>query len=228
MRLRKRIEIGQRFGRLVILRDLGSRRIGTSLRPHVEAACDCGAVVQLLESNVRIGKTRSCGCLKAEATAARNTTHGMSGTFIYSVWCNMHRRCSDPTSKSYPDYGGRGIKICDQWKDFSSFYADMGMPPSSNYTIDRIDNDGDYEPRNCRWASRKQQAANTRTTKNVVLNGVEMPFSLACQTLGYSSAALRTMAKRRQWPYQRAVEFYANRPKAAFHSNGRPKTKTIA
>lgn len=92
---------------------------------------------------------------------------------LYSVWQSMRRRCLTPTSKQYHDYGGRGISICRQWDSFEQFISDMGPRPSAQHTLDRIDNDGNYEPGNCRWATRKEQQRNRRVTKRVTIGGRE-------------------------------------------------------
>jgi hypothetical protein len=116
--------------------------------------------------NLSTGKTQSCGCLFAE-TLGNRRTHGMSRTPTYGVWQDMRKRCENPKSKSYPDYGGRGIKVCKRWLRFENFLADMGERPSLQHEIDRVDNDGDYKPGNVRWINDGQaQTRNRRKKKN--------------------------------------------------------------
>lgn len=116
--------------------------------------CECGKVFTAREGNVNSGRTRSCGCAKKHA-------HGLWRTPTYVSWQNMIARCYRPNVNRYERYGQRGIKVCARWKDsFIKFVSDMGLRPSTDYSIDRINNDGNYEPSNCRWATRLQQAAN--------------------------------------------------------------------
>lgn len=139
--------------------------------------CACGQTVVTRGSRVRSGHVKSCGCLAAEIHSERSFKHGHAGnhrrgtrqTKTYQAWCNLRLRCSNPNNKRYASYAGRGIKVCDRWRDsFENFLSDMGEAPPGT-SIDRIDNDGDYEPGNCRWSDRTQQARNKTTTKlNIV------------------------------------------------------------
>lgn len=153
---------GERYGRLIAIRRLDRRRNGHTVWL---CKCDCGNETEVVIGSLRNGLTRSCGCLNAE----RRIEHGMTHTRLYGVWLGMRRRCDYKKHRDYPNYGGRGIKVCPQWRDsFSSFYEwaiANGYDETAPYmacTLDRIDPDGDYEPSNCRWVDAKTQANNRR------------------------------------------------------------------
>lgn len=133
--------------------------------------CDCGNEVQRTAEPIRAGVVVSCGCHGRSARAAAKTKHGHavrgSAHPLYFTWTNMRGRCNNPLDANYKHYGGRGISVCARWDDFSAFLEDMGEKPSPDHSIDRIDNNGNYEPSNCRWATKLTQSRNTRTCKPV-------------------------------------------------------------
>lgn len=145
---------GQRFGRLVVVEEAGRDK---QSKVMWQCKCDCDGTATVVSSNLKSGNTKSCGCLIEEA----HTKHGMCGTPEYSSWEHMIQRCTNPSNNKYNDYGGRGITICERWKDFANFFEDMGARPA-DHEIDRINNDGNYEPGNCRWTTRTKQCRNMR------------------------------------------------------------------
>lgn len=160
---------GTTYGNLTVLRRDFSR---TDCGPRWECQCSCGKVKTLFATQLRQGKTTSCGCKLPEEARARAITHGRSKTPEYRSWCSMNSRCNNRGHHAYPHYGGRGITVCERWKSFELFLADMGPRPSLKHSIDRIDVNGNYEPGNCRWATTLEQRLSSRGVRNVEINGV--------------------------------------------------------
>jgi hypothetical protein len=159
---------GQRFGRLIAL---GPVHQNGKLAWHCR--CDCGQEKAVMGNHLRSGKTQSCGCLHREKlrTKGINARHGMSQSRVYKLWRAMRKRCQDINAANYHRYGGRGISVCERWQSFENFYSDMGEPPSDQHSLDRIDNDGNYEPTNCQWATINEQAQNKSTTIQLTYTG---------------------------------------------------------
>lgn len=155
--------LGHRFNRLIVV----SKAPTISVRnKRWLCRCDCGTEKIVAQSELRSGKTQSCGCLRREVTALNKTKHGNARrglhTKEYLIWRGMLSRCHNPSNPAYPDYGARGISVCERWRSsFSTFLADMGNCPAG-LSIDRISNDGGYFRENCRWATAVQQAQNRR------------------------------------------------------------------
>lgn len=157
---------GKQFGKLTVT----GRGEGPTPRPYWTCVCECGGAVTVSGDNLRRGKATSCGCRVAEKNAELRMTHGHTvndgRTPEYGSWSGMNKRCHNPNNRAYPDYGGRGIQVCPEWREsFEAFYAHIGPKPGPGYSVDRINNDGNYEPGNVRWATAKEQANNRRNSK---------------------------------------------------------------
>ena len=176
---------GQKFGRLTAISAEQDFRWGRNVLFWF-CKCDCGGSKKVLAWSLSRGVTNSCGCLEQE----NRITHGQTGTSMYRIWSGIVQRCTNPKSKAYCWYGGRGIKICDRWLKFENFLFDMGDRPAK-HTIERINTNGDYEKDNCRWATMKEQARNTSRNIIVEFKGERRCLQDWAKFLGYSHETLR-------------------------------------
>ena len=210
---RKLIDLsGQTFGRLTVLnegprmprRSLKVRRI-TGERTW-NCLCSCGKQHNITHGSLVSGNGRSCGCLERDLTIKRNHKHGHASRAFtspeYDIWCGIIKRCTSPR---YKNYHGRGIQICPRWRDsFEAFYADMGPRPSCDHSIERIENDGDYTPNNCRWATRTEQAHNKRNNRWITYNGETLCWTDWGRRLNTSAGTIQGRL-RAGWSIERTL-----------------------
>jgi hypothetical protein len=189
----KEIRIGDSFGRLMVVQAEHWSRI--------ECKCSCGGVHVARAGNLLSGKTKSCGCIRKEKN--NHVTHGGTGSLTHTRWLVMRRRCSDANSVGYENYGGRGIRVCERWSDFSAFLADMGECPPG-MTIDRVDPNGNYDPGNCRWATKLTQARNTRANRVLEFNGQTKCLEEWAEQYGMNSRSLMSRL-RLGWSVEKAL-----------------------
>lgn len=187
--------VGRRFGRMVAIEEtkLGGNSAWV-------CRCDCGQTKAVRSGHLLSGATRSCGCLKRETSSAIRIQHGFArmGNVRreYRTWQNMKSRCDNPNVKEYQYYGGRGIKVCEHWRhSFVNFLHDMGIAPPGK-SIERENNNGDYEPENCRWATPVEQSRNRRTTISLELNGESHVISEWAEIAGVREGRLRQRLNR--------------------------------
>ena len=189
----RRVELaGQRFGKWVVL-----HRVEGALW---KCRCDCGNEREVQTGTLKLGKSKSCGCAGKDWCR----THGMEGTATYNVWAGLIQRCTNKRCREYPRYGGRGIRVCARWREsFEAFLSDMGEKPSGK-SIDRIDNNGDYEPGNCRWATNSEQMRNRSTTEMLTYQGETLPLPEWAQRLGIKRKRLERRI-RDGWSVEEAL-----------------------
>lgn len=181
-------ECGNQYGDLTVIESAG-RNQWRALQWL--CSCRCGNIVTVSGAQLRSGKTKSCGCRRAAECRSR-TTHGNArrgdATKEYRTWCHMIERCHNKNSVDFSEYGGRGITVCDRWRNsFSAFLEDMGKCPAAKTSIDRKDNERGYEPGNCKWANLHEQANNKRNNRFVTINGVRKLAQQWCDEYGISN-----------------------------------------
>lgn len=167
--------------------------------------CSCERSKPVSQSSLMRGVSLSCGCERTRLAAQRQFKHGMSGTRIWIRWRGMLQRCYNPKIDSYPNYGGRGITVCERWHDFSLFLSDMGLPPFPHASLERVDNNGNYSPENVRWASPKEQGQNTRQTRFLTIGGETKSVSQWGEPKGLTSSRIRLRIDRSGWTEAQAV-----------------------
>jgi hypothetical protein len=163
--MRKSVEIGDVFGRLTVVERANGKHGKKMWRCH----CSCGGQSVSSTGDLNRGHSKSCGCYRLDKV----TTHGFTNSPEYRVWRGMLQRCRNKNNNNYSLYGGRGIEVCPEWSDFSTFRRDIGKRPSPGHTLDRIDNNVGYSPENCRWATKVQQENNKRSNVLISCGGVE-------------------------------------------------------
>lgn len=193
--------IGNKFSSLSVTGYGGCK--GKPARQWWICKCDCGAVVSIRSDALTCGHSTSCGCYMKKNNGDRARTHGKSHYPEYRVWVGIIRRTLVPSEPNYDRYGGRGITVCDRWRDsFENFISDMGRRPDGRYSINRKDNDGSYSPENCEWTTAEIQAANTRSNRRVTFNGETLHMSEWARRLGLSCATLSYRVKH--WTVEQA------------------------
>lgn len=207
-----------RFGRLVLVDDFGLRTKAKSILWR--CVCDCGNIVNVRGADLRNGHTRSCGCLATENRSKQGKISGSytslrhgdtkngAKTIEFMRWDAMIQRCVNTNDRNYHNYGGRGIRVCDRWlNSFENFLEDMGRCPDG-MTLERIDNDGDYCPENCRWTTLHDQLRNKRTNVRVMINGESLIIEDAFELLPVSRSAFYRYKRRNNLTHQETIDHY--------------------
>lgn len=191
---------GQTFNKLTVLNYAYSHH-----GKYYNCLCHCGTKTIVLGSKLTNQKTKSCGCYSREQIIKRSTKHGMRHTREYNIWCHMKARCYRKTNTRYKYYGARGIKICDQWvNSFKQFYLDMGDAPDK-YTIERINNNGNYEPSNCKWATQYDQVQNSRNCVYITYMKQTKTLTNWAKTIGITKNAMM-QRHYRKWPIEKMLK----------------------
>lgn len=199
--------INRRFGKLVVV-EKGDNYIDKRGYPRDMwvCKCDCNNTKTILGLNLRSGNSKSCGCATKENAIKINTKHGMNRTRLHEIWVGMRKRCNNKKCKCYKSYGGRGITVCNEWKDFESFYNwAIVNGYSDNLSLDRIDVNGNYCPENCRWATMKVQMNNTRRNRLITYNGETHTAAEWSELTGIKSSVIRERIDRYGWPVEKAL-----------------------
>lgn len=197
--------IGLRFGRLVVL----SKDNDNSQKRMWLCQCDCGNKKSVRVDHLKSGATTSCGCYNREIASKNNKRHGMSGTPEHSAWYHLIQRCEKPTDSRFHCYGARGIKVCERWKGkngFANFIKDMGPRPGPEYSIDRINNNDDYKPSNCKWSTRIEQANNKSINIVISYQGETKTLKEWSRVLGFDYKNVWERIKSLGWSFEKAIK----------------------
>ncbi len=202
--------IGQRFERLTVVNFVELSNQGAKW----ECVCDCGNIKVILGKQLRRKSIKSCGCYKIDILIERSTTHGQQRKGHKSpehrAWRHMKSRCLNNNVYNYYNYGGRGVSVCDRWlNSFENFFIDMGVRPSNEHSLDRIDSNGNYEPSNCRWATTREQSRNLRTNHWIEYNNQKLILSDWALELKTTPSNLSRMLNKKS--FKDTYNFYINK-----------------
>jgi len=197
--MKRRELVGERFGRWLVF---ARHSYATHTQPERwSCRCDCGTIRNVSVHTLLRGTSVSCGCLRVKLLVDRITTHAQTDSPEWFAWQHIIQRCTNPNDPGWDNYGGRGISIFPAWRnDFSAFLAHVGKRPSAKHSIDRIDNDGNYEPGNVRWATAQEQATNTRRNKWLTLNGQTKTQQEWAKHFGISYQSIQKQIKCGSFP----------------------------
>jgi len=198
--------IGKKYGRLDVISQGETKHKPNGAKVIFwTCMCECGTQKDVSGEALRDGRVKSCGCKRAEVIGGLNLSHGMSNSREYKSWQHIKYRCLNKNAAKYPDYGGRGITICERWiNSFENFYKDMGNAPFK-HTIDRINVNMGYSKDNCKWSTKKEQSSNTRNNVIVNMDGKNMILKDACDLLGLQYNTVRARIKKLGWSTERAL-----------------------
>lgn len=206
--------IGKRFGRLIVISDAPNVAFNSQERTASLCRCDCGKTLTVLNNSLRTGNTASCGCLIDELRRTVNKTHGATigrkATRAYRIWKSMITRATNLNRSNAYRYAGRGIGVCDRWRKFENFLADMGQP-AEGMTIGRIQNDGNYEPGNCRWETRSQQMRNKSNNTVLTVDGVTATLVELAELFHIKPSTVSSRIHRLGWSPEMALKTPARR-----------------
>lgn len=201
------VKAGDTFGKITIL--AVGKLPGAKYKYRAVYRCECGTEKAVQIGSIQIGTTKSCGCASAE----RFKTHGLWGDPVIITWRHMLARCYDPISKKFSDYGQRGIRVCDRWHDVTAFHADMAPTYAPGLTLERRNNNGDYEPSNCRWATPAEQARNKRNNIHVTIGDRTMILKDWCREYGLNYHSVYHRIKQMGWEPLKALTTPNTRPR---------------
>lgn len=195
---------GEKYGKLLVVEYAGKTKRGLSLW---KCKCDCGREAVVQSANLRNGHTKSCGCFRAEWCKENCTKHGLEHTRLYGIWADMIYRCHNPENPNHERYGARGISVCEEWRNDVRAFYDWAIRNgySDDLTIDRIDNNGNYCPENCRWATKAEQASNRRSNILITRNGETKTMKQWAISEGIPYQVVWQRIKKLGWDSERAL-----------------------